>query len=69
MSKPKLFEFAVLHHPTDDEGKPNGKSVILVEPKRVLASTDQEAVIHASRDIPDAYLDKLEQVEIVIRPF
>ena len=68
-AKPKLFEYAVVHHPTDDEGKPNGKSKIVVDLQRVLAASEQEAVITAARKIPEEYLNALEDVEIIVRPF
>ena len=68
-AKPKLFEYAVVHHPTDDEGKPSGKSKIIVDLQRVLAASEQEAVITAARKIPEEYLNALEDVEIIVRPF
>jgi hypothetical protein len=44
------------------------KSSILVSPTSTIATTDAEIQITASRSIPTDYLDKLEQVEIVVRP-
>jgi hypothetical protein len=69
----QIFEFAVLWHPTkkqieDAEGTPP-KSKIVVEITQVLAKDDAEVNIIASRAIPDEYLDQLEQVELVVRPF
>lgn len=70
MAKGKLFEYAVIHHPRPaKKDDPEPKSVLLVEPKRVLVASDQECAIHASREIPEAFLDKLDEVEIVVRPF
>lgn len=70
----KLFEFAAIHHPKakSDEDKKAGrhpKSVLLLEPKRVLARDEKEVAIKAARELPDNVLDDLENVEIVIRPF
>jgi hypothetical protein len=69
----RLFEYAVLYHPKvvkDALGnETQGPDKILVEPKFVLAANDKEVAMRASREIDEAYLDKLEQVEIVVRPF
>ena len=35
----------------------------------VLASSDREVSILAARQIPDAMTDKLDEIEVVIRPF
>ena len=73
MAKGKLFEYAVLFHPKpekDGAGKEiPGKSVILRKPEQTLAGSADEVSILAARSIPEEYLDKLEDVEIVIRPF
>lgn len=68
----KIFEYAVLHHPKprkvgDDTA--TDPSVILVDVKRVVATNDKAVAILAAREIPAEYLDKLEEVEIAIRPF
>lgn len=65
-----LFEYVILHHPKSrKKDEPAKKSEILVDMKRVLVKDEQQAVILASRDIPETHLDKLEEVEIVVRPF
>ena len=72
MAKGRLYTYAVLYHPKvvkDAAGNEiQEKSSILAGPTSVIAVTDAEAQITASRSIPDNYLDKLEQVEIVVRP-
>jgi hypothetical protein len=68
----KLFEYVVIYHPKKKklEGEEvQEKSKIIVDLKRDLASTDKEVAIRAAREIPEEYLDKLDQVEIAIRPF
>ena len=37
--------------------------------KRVLANSEKEAQMLAARDIPDEFTDKLDRVEIALRPF
>ena len=72
MAKGRLYTYAVLYHPKvvkDAAGNEiQEKSSILAGPNSVVAVTDAEVQITASRSIPDNYLDKLEQVEIVFRP-
>jgi hypothetical protein len=72
MAKGVLFTYAVLYHPKvikDTAGNDiQSKSTILVAPTSILVTSEAEARISASRSIPEEYLDKLEQVEIVIRP-
>ena len=74
MAKGKLFEYAVLYHPPetkDAAGNPieNKKSILVKEPTRVVAVSEPEVAMLAAKSIPDEYNDKLEHVEIVVRPF
>ncbi len=69
----KLYEYAVLHHPlpTKDQ-KERGetpKSELIVDVTRVLSNNDKEAMMLAARAIPETYTDKLDRVEIALRPF
>lgn len=69
----KLFEYVVLFHPkvTKDQcgNETQGPDEIIVEPERVLADNEQLVQMLAARKIPDRYADKLDQVEILVRPF
>lgn len=69
----KLFEYAVIFNPlpTKDqvERGENPKSELIVDVTRVLANSEKEAQMMAARAIPDKYMDKLDQVEIALRPF
>ena len=69
----KLYEIAVLFHPLQTkEQKDKGetqKSLILRNPEYILAKDDKEAQVLASRAIPEDYLNRLDQVEVAIRPF
>jgi hypothetical protein len=73
MAKGRLFEYAVLYHPKptkeqNDRGE-TPKSEVLIEPKSVLASTPDQVSVLAGRAIPETHVDKLEDVEIIVRPF
>lgn len=74
MAKGKLFEYAVIYHPKekkDAAGNPleQKKSIIVQDITRVLAGSDKEVAMLAAKAIPNEYDDKLDDVEIVIRPF
>lgn len=72
-TKGKLYEYAVIHHPKAKKdlagNEETVKSAILTDVTRVLAASPEEVSILAARSIPPEYLDKLDQVEIVVRPF
>jgi hypothetical protein len=69
----KLYEFAVIHNPlptkdqTERGEKP--KSELIVDVTRTLANDEKEAMMLAARSIPEKYTDKLDRVEIALRPF
>ncbi len=69
----RLFEYAVIYHPketSDAQGNDTTpKDELLTAPTSILASSDREVGIIAGRGIDAKYLDKLDQVEVVIRPF
>ena len=73
MAKPSVYEFIVVHHPSaTKEQKDAGQqpqSVVIVSRSELLASSEQEALIHVSRMIPEEHLGHLNEVEISIRPF
>lgn len=70
MKKSTLYEYAILWHPTEQQAKEsNTKSKIIVGLTQTLASTNDSAAMVAARDIPAEYLDQLDQVEIILRPF
>jgi hypothetical protein len=73
MSRGQLFEFAVLYHPKptkdDVESGNHPKSIMITEVQRVLAGSQDEVAMLAARSVPEAYIDKLENVEVVVRPF
>jgi len=69
----KLFEYAVIHHPVatkeQNERGEKPKSELIVDVTRVLANNDKEAAMLAARAIPEGFTDKLDRVELAIRPF
>lgn len=69
----KLYEYAVIYNPppTKDqvESGEKPKSQLIVDVTRVLSNNDKEAMMLAARAVPDTYTDKLDRVEIALRPF
>lgn len=69
----KIFEYAVLYHPPEKRDAQNNvikqKSTIIVDVTRTLADSDKEVAFAAARAIPEDYADRLDQVEVLVRPF
>jgi hypothetical protein len=69
----KIFEYAILYHPiqTKDqlERGEKPKSIMLVTPTPVVAENDAQVAMLAARAIPEEYTDKLDRVEVAVRPF
>lgn len=65
----KIYEFAALFNPDDDEKKDGKKAEIIVKPTTILANDEKEAMLKAARAIPEDFVDKLDKVEIAVRPF
>lgn len=57
----KLFEYAIILHGT--------KPKLIADVNRVLAHSEEQAIMLAAREIPEEYLDILDRVQVVIRPF
>lgn len=68
-----LFEYAILHHrkPTKKEEEDGQRTVskMIVEPTRILAKNEQEAMMVIAREIPQEYVERLDEVEVIVRPF
>lgn len=65
----KVFQYVIFFEPNNDKLEVPEKPKIIVDPKTVLASSEHQAGILASRDIPEEYIDRLEEVNVVVRPF
>lgn len=63
----KLFEYAIILHGGDV--KDAEKSKLIADVSRVIASSEEQAIMLAAREIPEEYLDVLDRVQVVIRPF
>jgi hypothetical protein len=70
MHKSKLFQYAIIWHPTEKQIKEESlKSKMLVELTTILATDQNAASMSAAMKIPTDKQNELDQIEIVIRPF
>jgi len=70
----KLFEFAILHHyrpnKAEEEMGREPTTIVIVQPRHIVAADENKALLVAAREIPPEYLDgKLDELEVLIRPF
>ena len=71
MGKSTLYEIVVLWHPdpnNDDEMKTK-KSKVIIEPRYELANDEKSLLYRVSREIDEKYVEQMNQIEIIIRPF
>ena len=69
MEKVKLFQYAAIYYPTKEEEKKGDKPKVVIEPATILAKDEGVAVLKVARSIPSEYEDKMDQIDIAIRPF
>lgn len=70
MARPKLFQYAVIWHPTEKQIKDEDKkSEVVVTPTIVLANDDKQAGMIAVMAIPEKYKTQLDQLDIAVRAF
>jgi hypothetical protein len=65
----KLYEYAIIWNPTDEQKKDGKKSKILVKPEHILAKDDNAAFMIAVRAIPENHTDDMDQIDVAVRPF
>jgi hypothetical protein len=65
----KLFEYAVIYNPKSKKEGDESKSELIVPVTTVLAANKENAAMVAARAIPEKYIDKLDRIEVAVRPF
>ena len=65
----KLFEYCALHQPSEEARKNGAKTTIVLPPQHILAKSEQHAQTLVCRMIPKEYEDRIDEVELAIRPF
>lgn len=70
MNEYKAFEYIIYWVPTQREYEKDGmRPTVLVHPKVVIAKSQDHAKTLAGRDIPEEYVDDLDQIVVATRPF
>lgn len=65
-----LYEYAVIKdEKRDKDGELVDEAELVVEPTPVLARDEEQAQLLAARAIPDAVIDQLDRLTVVVRPF
>lgn len=69
----KLFEYAIVHSPKETKDAQGNDTTapakLVIEPKHILAKDEKEVAMRAAREIPESLLDKLDEIEVLVRPF
>jgi hypothetical protein len=66
----KLYEYAVIQQPKlDKDGHEIESGKVIVEPTSELAKDEQQATLLAARAIPDEFIEDLDRITLVVRPF
>ncbi len=65
----KLFEYAIIKHPTENEKDNGAQSTLIVPPAAVLAPDEKAAAMLAGRAIPEQFLGVMDRLEVAVRPF
>jgi len=65
----RLYEYVVFFNPKTDVKKQSESAKILVGPKTILTNDEKTAMLIAGREIPENFLNRLDQVEVAVRPF
>lgn len=65
----RIFEIALILHPTEDQAKEGIKSEFLLKPQFLLCKDMDTANKLAITKIPGNYLHKIDQIEVAVRPF
>ena len=66
----RLFQFAAIWLPTEKQAKEDDmKPKLILEIQTILAKDEGQATLIAARRIPKDYEEKLDQVQVIVRPF
>ncbi len=63
------FQYLLILRPTADEAKQGVQGAIIYGPVTVLARDEATTKILGARAIPPEYADKIDRIEVVVRPF
>lgn len=55
--------------PTDKEAESGASVQLIMDPTWKMAPSDQAAAMLAGRDLDAKYLDKMDRIQVLVRPF
>jgi len=59
----KLFEYVSYYAPAD------GKDAKVIKQGVMLETDERTVLIKVAREVPEEYIDRLDDVKVIIRPF
>lgn len=65
----KLFQYAILWEPTEQQIKDGKKATIVKDITSILAKDEAAVNMMAAREIPEQYLNELDQIKIAVVAF
>lgn len=65
----KIFQIAIILHPTEEESKNGLKTTFIQEPIFVLAKDQKAAEMQSLIELDKKYKDRFDRIEIACRPF
>lgn len=65
----KLFDYAVIYHGKKDKDGEVVEKPVVIKKDCILGHDEKQIALIAAREIPEIYLDKLDKVEVIVRPF
>jgi hypothetical protein len=72
MARKSLFEYAVLHNPKPTRDAMGNDTTpdteVITSITEILATSEKEVTMLAARGIPEKFLKKLDDIEIIVRP-
>jgi len=68
MKESTVFDYVVVYAPRDSEDEPT-ESPRIIEEGRIIARDQGKAAMSIARKIPKEYDEKMDFVELIVRPF
>lgn len=65
----KLFQYAVLLHPTEAEKRGGKETIVLIPITAILARDQNTAMLKAFKSIDPQYSEMYDRIEVAVRPF
>lgn len=66
----QLYEYAVILQPKENkDGEQVEEGQVVVPVQSVLAKDAEQAGMIVARAIPDEYMDRIDRLTVVVRPF